>query len=243
MPIGLPGARGKATTWRNGAGAPAVSLGTDGDYYLNTTTGDVYLRSASVYAIVGNIKGSAGSAGGAGLNGAPSPPFRHTGDYVIAKGWRLGGTGLATNQWTNVCYSPELGRFVAVSASGTGTARVATSSDGLTWTMGTASAASPWFAVCWSPQLRLFCAVAQSGNAATSVMTSPDGFTWTSRTAIAGDNWGSICWSPELGRFVAGVSVVDPRPLVLSCTVLMASTGLARLLHQAHLLPSRGLRN
>jgi hypothetical protein len=49
------------SVWRNGVGAPANSLGIDGDYYLNNTTGDVYKKEAGVYGITANIKGPTGT--------------------------------------------------------------------------------------------------------------------------------------------------------------------------------------
>lgn len=60
-PTGPAGTAG--TVLRNGAGAPSNATGVDGDYYLNTTTSDLYLRTGGVYSIVGNFKGSAGAAG------------------------------------------------------------------------------------------------------------------------------------------------------------------------------------
>jgi len=64
-PAGTPG-----SVWRDGTGVPANSLGVNGDYYLNDATGDVYLRSASVYSIVANIHGVAGATGATGPTGA-----------------------------------------------------------------------------------------------------------------------------------------------------------------------------
>lgn len=59
---GLQGAAGTpGSVWRNGTNAPSNSLGVDGDYYLNTTTGDIYTRSGGVYTKIGNIQGPAGS--------------------------------------------------------------------------------------------------------------------------------------------------------------------------------------
>jgi hypothetical protein len=40
---GAPGAAG--SVWFNGAGAPSGGTGVNGDYYLNTTNGDVYQKS------------------------------------------------------------------------------------------------------------------------------------------------------------------------------------------------------
>jgi hypothetical protein len=60
-PPGLEGREGGAgATWRSGAGAPSDSLGENGDYYLDESTGDVYLRTENFYSIVLNINGGGG---------------------------------------------------------------------------------------------------------------------------------------------------------------------------------------
>jgi len=62
---GAPG-----SVWYEGAGAPGVGTGVNGDYYLNTTNGDVYTKAGGVWgAPVTNIKGAAGANGTNGTNG------------------------------------------------------------------------------------------------------------------------------------------------------------------------------
>lgn len=61
------------SVWREGSGAPASSLGIDGDYYLDGATGDVYLRTSGAYAVVCNIKGATGATGSPGADGATGP--------------------------------------------------------------------------------------------------------------------------------------------------------------------------
>jgi len=68
---GPAGANG--SVWRNGVGVPSNDLGADGDYYLNNTNGDVYLRTAAVYAVTANIKGATGAAGTQGIQGIQGP--------------------------------------------------------------------------------------------------------------------------------------------------------------------------
>lgn len=108
----------------------------------------------------------------------------------------------ANNQWYSVCWSPELGLFCSVSASGSIGNRIMTSPDGITWTSRTAGADNDWYSVTWSPELRLFCAVGRTGIG-NRVMTSPDGINWTIRTSAADSGWLSVCWSSELGLFCA----------------------------------------
>lgn len=52
-----------AATWHNGSGVPAASLGKDGDYYLETVSGDVYAKSTGAWATVANIVGPQGDPG------------------------------------------------------------------------------------------------------------------------------------------------------------------------------------
>ncbi len=74
-PTGPTGPAG--ATFRDGAGAPSNGLGANGDYYLNDTNGDVYLRSAGTYSIVANIKGTTGATGATGATG-PAYSFTHS---------------------------------------------------------------------------------------------------------------------------------------------------------------------
>ena len=79
-------------------------------------------------------------------------------------------TSAADNGWFSVCWSPELGLFVAVAKTGTGN-RVMTSPDGINWTIRTSAADNQWLSVCWSPELGIFVAVANTGTG-NRVMTS-----------------------------------------------------------------------
>jgi alpha-tubulin suppressor-like RCC1 family protein len=106
-----------------------------------------------------------------------------------------------SNDFTSICWSPDLSLFVAVASSGTGD-RVMTSSDGITWTSQTSVVDNNWTSVIWCKELILFVAVSSSGTN-NRVMTSPDGITWTSRTSASDNNWSSVCWAPELSLLVA----------------------------------------
>ena len=110
----------------------------------------------------------------------------------------------ASHKWHSVCWSPELGIFVAVAYFGTN--RVMTSPNGINWTPRLASElqSTQWISVCWSPELRLFVAVG-AYNGTNRVMRSIDGTTWISSTlgVESQHNWHSVCWSAELGRFLA----------------------------------------
>jgi len=127
-------------------------------------------------------------------------PDYYSAGYTTSKAWTIRNSA-ADNDWVSVCWSPELGLFVAVAVSGVGN-RVMTSPDGITWTIRSSAVDNNWVSVCWSPELGLFVAVAYSGTG-NRVMTSPDGITWTIRSSAADNSWVSVCWSPERGLFVA----------------------------------------
>lgn len=101
--------------------------------------------------------------------------------------------------WNDICYSPGLGIFCAVSG---GSGVTATSPDGITWTGGTIPGRA-FNRVCWSPSLGLFCAVNSDGTTATCVYTSPDGLNWTARNCPEANQWVDVCWSAGLGLFCA----------------------------------------
>jgi hypothetical protein len=122
--------------------------------------------------------------------------------------WNGRSYGVDSNFWRSVCWSPELGIFVAVGSGGTTNTRVMISYNGISWTpISQGVEFNSWSSVCWSPQLRIFVAVASSGTTNNRVMTSSTGTTWTS--IIGGvelNSWSSVCWSPQLGLFVAVAS-------------------------------------
>jgi hypothetical protein len=87
-PQGNIGATGQAEAWYSGAAVPAAGLGAVGDWYLNTTTGDVSEKTAtSTWTIRGNIKGPTGSQGPMGPTGPTGPqgtPIDYKGAYAGA---------------------------------------------------------------------------------------------------------------------------------------------------------------
>lgn len=56
-------------TWFNGDGAPDADLGSNGDLYLDNTTGDVYNKKGTTWEKVMNIKGAQGPKGEKGDQG------------------------------------------------------------------------------------------------------------------------------------------------------------------------------
>lgn len=55
-PAGSNGSNGvDGTSVLVGAGAPSAGLGGNGDFYIDSTTGDIYLKSAGVWNLQGNL--------------------------------------------------------------------------------------------------------------------------------------------------------------------------------------------
>lgn len=189
----------------------------------SVTIANTALPNVAMYALARNAAGTAGSFstntigilgfGSANIDpvnlynqwatyrgGTPSTGFRRIMSSTNGTAWTT--RTITDNGWKDVAYSPSLGLFVAVAEHANGTNnRVATSPDGITWTVRAAGGDNKWIGVCWSPELALFCAVALSGT--NRVITSPDGINWTSRTTIDTEQWVHIAWSPELLLFCA----------------------------------------
>lgn len=66
---GTPGTPG--SVWYNGPGTPDIMIGTERDYYLDTTTYDIYSKASNNWEIIGNIKGEIGEQGEKGETGKP----------------------------------------------------------------------------------------------------------------------------------------------------------------------------
>jgi hypothetical protein len=62
-----------AAAWHSGEDAPAESLGNDGDYYLETVTGDVYAKSTGTWSVATTILGPRGPQGEQGATGPTGP--------------------------------------------------------------------------------------------------------------------------------------------------------------------------
>lgn len=64
---------GGGTVWYVASGAPAVPEATDGDFYLNSDTGDVYELVTGSWTLSANIKGVKGDQGIQGVQGIQGP--------------------------------------------------------------------------------------------------------------------------------------------------------------------------
>lgn len=89
-------------------------------------------------------------------------------------------------------------KFVICSRSGT--ERIATSVDGISWISRSVSQDN-WYGLTYSPELdRYVCVGAGNTN---RIMSSPDAITWTNRTSPASNTWKYVAWS---GTLFAAVS-------------------------------------
>lgn len=106
-PEGPPGANGtngtNGATWLSGTTVPSTGLGVVGDFYLRTTTQDVYKKTGeAIWSLEVNIKGSTGAtgesgkegpAGAAAMNGWKEPcRVATTGNVTIATALNPGDT-------------------------------------------------------------------------------------------------------------------------------------------------------
>ena len=110
----------------------------------------------------------------------------------VSAAW-VNGTGLSGSGWSGITYGNGL--FVAVRM---GSNAVATSPDGVEWTIRTLPATGAWKAVVYGGGG--FVAIT-GGNPTDVAATSTDGITWTARTLPAEIDWSSIAYGG--GVFVA----------------------------------------
>ena len=195
----------------------ATNISISGNIIFNISGGSMRIAAdastnsiTSTHRIYQNINGDPSWAAVNGYYGLAKNAYPALDPYSIGLKAVQTWTGRVssnetTNSWYGICWSPELGLFVAIAINGSN--RIMTSPNGITWTGRTSSNENNgWTGVCWSPQLRLFVAVASSGT--NRVMISLDGTTWTPKTSplTSGNeinNWNGVCWSSELGLFVA----------------------------------------
>ncbi len=139
-PTGATGSNGSngtnGATWRTGSGAPSNGTGVDGDLYLRTSNGDVYLRSSGTYSVIANLVGPTGSTGSTGATG-PGVPTGGSTHQILRKingtdyntewadesggGGAVGAGGLLSSDYTNATTTPTdiTGLSFPVAASAT----------------------------------------------------------------------------------------------------------------------------
>ena len=132
-PAGNNGTNGNI--WRDGAGVPSNGLGSNNDYYLDDSTGNVYLKSAGAYSIEANIKGSAGTNGTNGTNGSNGSAGAPGAVWRSGSGAPSNGTGIDGDFYLNTAnsdvYQRSAGTYsVVVNIKGSTGAAGADGSDG-----------------------------------------------------------------------------------------------------------------
>lgn len=61
-------------SWLSGSGAPATSVGIEGDFYIDTASGDLYRKGVSSWTLLRSIIGPTGATGPTGPQGAQGIP-------------------------------------------------------------------------------------------------------------------------------------------------------------------------
>lgn len=115
--------------------------------------------------------------------------------------WTL--RALANGSWQSIAWSPVLGLFAAVRAD-VGGSQVATSPDGITWTLRTTPAQTVTLRrIKWGGDK--FVCVGQTASDASQNLGfySTDGVTWNNIAAATNSQWHDVAYSPTLGRWVA----------------------------------------
>lgn len=140
---------------------------------------------------------------GRGGGGGGVQEINHVvGNWLSSQAW-LTSSASEANTWRFVTYAKELGLFVAVAGSGTN--RIMTSPDAITWTGRATPITGNWYGAAWSKSLGIIVAV--NGGASGSINTSPDGVTWSDASLGHSTFARSIAWSEKLGMFaIAGIA-------------------------------------
>lgn len=121
-------------------------------------------------------------------------------DYIGEGCWTTNSMPCNCNK---VCWSSELGIFVAVGNSGA----IATSTDGITWTQQESNTINNIRSICWSPLVGMFLAVHSGyyGETGGTYSYSYDGVIWkTSQSPFLSDrsNLYEAIWASGLNQFL-----------------------------------------
>jgi hypothetical protein len=114
-PTGLQGVQGlNGTVWLNGAGEPDPAIGLNNDYYLDTDTGNLYIREyvglGLRWVVVTDIYGEDGEPGEDGENGVALQwiPFGEEGGFFKSLGISSiiipASTGINQNYYSSLFY-------------------------------------------------------------------------------------------------------------------------------------------
>ena len=114
-----PGPQGLGSAWLQGAGVPGAGTGGNGDYYLNTSNGDIYgpktagAWGSSIFNIAEGQQGPAGAAGATGATGATGPAGADGKTVLNGTSAPSSGTGVNgdffINTTASIIYGPKAG--------------------------------------------------------------------------------------------------------------------------------------
>lgn len=110
---------------------------------------------------------------------------------------------LANGTWESIAWSPTLGLFAAARSSNGGS-QIATSPDGINWTIRVTPAQTVSIRrIIWGGDK--FVCVGQTASDASANLGfySTDGVTWNNISAANVSQWRDVAFSPSLGRYVA----------------------------------------
>ncbi|MEI6558285.1 MAG: hypothetical protein WCO00_07730 [Rhodospirillaceae bacterium] len=231
-PQGPSGSGSPGSTWYNGAGAPSAGAGISGDYYLNTTSGDVYTKAAGSWgSAIANLKGVAGSAGATGPQGAQGPagvagatgstgptgaqgPAGATGatgpSGAAGSVWHSGSgapsvaTGVNGDWYLNIATGDVYTRAAGAWGSAAGSIRGATGATGASGAAG--AAGSVWYSGSGAPP-------AGTGVNGDCYLNTASGDVYTK----AAGSWGSATGNIKgaAGTVAAAVTVTDAASVTL----------------------------
>lgn len=151
-PAGATGPAGVGSAWLQGAGVPASGVGSNGDYFLNTSNGDIYgPKTAGAWgSVIFNIaEGQTGPQGPTGATGAAGPAGADGRTLLSGTSAPGGGTGadgdFFINTAASILYGPKAaGAWPAgVSLIGPAGATGATGSQGPAGPTGPTGPAGP----------------------------------------------------------------------------------------------------
>jgi len=127
----------------------------------------------------------------------PDPKAAHSDDG--GETWTVADTGLNNNLWNDITWG-EVGGGTFVAVSNDGANKIATSTDGETWTARTEPTSHVMRSVTFGNGI--FIAVGDNGVIDGRVLRSDDGgITWTDKTAVSLNNWRSVTFGN--GHFMA----------------------------------------
>ena len=181
--------------FKPGGGSPLNLIGVDWEL-IDTPTGDwnlvavAYSPDLDLWVAVSNT----GTVGWANQRAITS----QTAD---SNDWTQ--RALVDGAWSSVTWSPVLGLFAAT-RQGNNTAQIATSPDGITWTVRTTPAQTVTLQDIVAGKDKFVAVGATASDASLNLgFWSSDGITWNNISAGNNSQWRAIAYSPELDTYVA----------------------------------------